>query len=50
MLIQRKLIRVSAPEFSNFRRSGWMVYRPRAFKNVAPEVLAKMDPIPKMRR
>ena len=50
MLSQGFIVKCRADDIPNFRNSGWRVVPHRAFKRTAPEVLAKMDPLPQIDR
>jgi hypothetical protein len=46
MLVQGKVVKAMALDMPTFKRGGWQVVPHKAFKNVAPDVLANMTPMP----
>lgn len=50
MQIQGKLVKGKAIDLPQFNRAGWEIVPHKAFKNVAPDVLANMQPMPALNR
>ena len=50
MVSQNKLTRGQAIDRPEFKRAGWQVVPKSAFKNVDPEILSKLDPLPELDR
>jgi hypothetical protein len=50
MYMQGKLVKGKAIDMPSFNRGGWQVVHHKAFKNVAPDILANMQPLPAINR
>ena len=50
MLTQGKIVQARALDMPKFSTSGWQVIPNRAFKNVAADIVAGMEPLPVMQR
>ena len=50
MEAQGKIVRDKAIDMPEYKKAGWKVLPAKAFKNVAPSVIMKMDPIPQLNR
>lgn len=50
MLAQGKVIKAKAIDMPTFNRGGWQVVPHKAFKSVAPDILADMTPMPQLQR
>lgn len=50
MATQGKLVKGKAIDLPMFNRAGWQIVPTRAFKNVAPDVLANLQPLPVVNR
>ena len=47
---QGKIVRDRAPERHQFKKSGWRLVPTKAFKNVDPQILAMLRPLPILNR
>mmetsp|Transcript_18004 Transcript_18004/g.15928 ORF Transcript_18004/g.15928 Transcript_18004/m.15928 type:complete len:132 (+) Transcript_18004:29-424(+) len=45
-----KIVPDRAPELPEYKSSGWRLVPNKAFKSIAPEVLAQIKPLPKINR
>ena len=45
-----KIERARAQDLPEFKKAGWKVVPHKAFKNVAPQLVMKMDPVPDLNR
>ena len=50
MEMQGKIIKGKAIDMPQFNRSGWQLIPHKAFRNVAPDVLANMQPLPEIEK
>ena len=50
MLQEGKIKKDRALDMPEYKRGGWSVNPTRAFKNTAPEIIMKLDPIPQLER
>lgn len=50
MLTQGKINKGKAIDMPMYNRAGWVIVPNRAFKNVAPEVLSQIEPLPAISR
>jgi len=50
MQAQGKLVKGKAIDMPNYGLAGWQIVPHRAFRNVAPDVLANMQPLPAINR
>ena len=50
MLSQGKVVKAKAIDNPIFNRNGWQLVPHKAFKNVAPDILANMTPMPVLQR
>jgi len=50
MLAQGKIERTRAADIPQFKHSGWKLVPHKAFERVDPQVLAKMQPLPQIKR
>jgi hypothetical protein len=50
MLLQGFVKKSRAIDIPDYKVSGWELVPEKAFKNTAPEILAKLDPLPKIDR
>jgi hypothetical protein len=50
MHVQGKIVKGKAVDLPIFNRAGWVLVPHKAFKNVAPDVLAGMQPLPSVNR
>ena len=49
-MMQGKIERGRSVDTPQFKNSGWKIIPHKAFKNVSPEVLVQMDPLPVVNR
>ena len=47
---QGKLVKGRSIDVPQYSKSGWVVVPHKAFKNVAPDILAEMQPLPAINR
>ena len=50
MLSEGKIKKDRALDMPEYKRGGWTVIPTKAFKNTAPEIIMKLDPIPQLER
>lgn len=50
MFMQGKLVKGKAIDMPNFNNGGWKIVPHKAFRNVAPDILANMQPLPAVNR
>ena len=50
MECQGKVIKAKADDLPMYKHAGWKLVPNRAFRNTAPWILAKMDPLPQLQR
>ena len=50
MEAQGKIKRDRALDMPKFKRAGWKLNATKAFKNTAPSIVMKLDPIPQLNR
>lgn len=50
MEMQGKIVKAKAIDMPQYNRAGWQIVPHRAFKNVAPDLLAEMQPLPAINR
>ena len=47
---QGKIVRDKALDLPEYKKAGWKVIQQKAFKNVAPQIIMQLDPIPQLER
>jgi hypothetical protein len=50
MYMQGKLVKGKAIDMPQYSRAGWQLVPHKAFKNVAPDILANIQPMPSVNR
>ena len=50
MYMQGKIVKGKAIDMPNFNNGGWQIIPHKAFRNVAPDILANLQPLPSVNR